>query len=100
MIKEMTGEYDRVIIDSSPIIAVTDPVILSHLVEGVVLVIHAGMTSGDLVANGIRQLRDAHVHILGGVLNNVKIERGSYYYYQYQYYYSDEGVKKKKKQRR
>ena len=100
VIKEMTGEYDRVIIDSSPIIAVTDPVILSHLVDGIVLVIHAGVTSRDLITNGLRQLRDARVHILGGVLNNVKIERGSYYYYQYQYYYSDEGVKKKKKRRR
>ncbi|MBC2696401.1 MAG: polysaccharide biosynthesis tyrosine autokinase [Desulfobacteraceae bacterium] len=95
LINELREKYGRIIIDSSPIAAVTDPVILSRLVDGVVLVIHAGITSRDIIANGVRQLRDVHAHILGSVLNNVDIEKNSYYYY-YQYYGEKDGKKEKR----
>ena len=94
LINELREEYGRIVIDSSPIAAVTDPVILSRLVDGVVLVIHAGFTSRDVIANAVRQLRDIHAHILGSVLNNVDIEKNSYYHYQY---YGEKGGKKKKR---
>ncbi|MBW2737617.1 MAG: polysaccharide biosynthesis tyrosine autokinase [Deltaproteobacteria bacterium] len=89
LINELREEYGRIVIDSPPIAAVTDPVILSRLVDGVVLVIHAGITSRDLIANAVRQLRDIQANILGSVLNNVDIGKDSYYYYQ------DYGEKKK-----
>ncbi|OEU44353.1 MAG: hypothetical protein BBJ60_02950 [Desulfobacterales bacterium S7086C20] len=98
LIDELREEYGRIVIDSSPISAVTDPVILSRLVDGVVLVIHAGITSRDVIANGVRQLRDVQAHILGSVLNNVNIGKDSYYYYQcYDYYYGEKDGKKKKR---
>jgi len=94
-INELKEEYGRIIIDSSPIVAVTDPVILSRLVDGVVLVIHAGITSRNVIANAVRQLRDIQAHILGSVLNNVDIEKDGYYYYQY--YGEKDGKKEKRK---
>jgi len=85
LINELREEYGRIVIDSSPIAAVTDPVILSRLVDGVVLVIHAGFTSRDVIANAV-------------VLNNVNIGKDSYYYYQcYDYYYGEKDGKKKKR---
>jgi len=95
LINELKEEYGRIIIDSSPIVAVTDPVILSMLVDGVVLVIHAGITSRNVIANAVRQLRDIQAHILGSVLNNVDIEKDGYYYYQY--YGEKDGKKEKRK---
>jgi capsular exopolysaccharide synthesis family protein len=98
LIKELSGEYDRVILDSSPIMAVTDPVVLSRFVEGVVLVIRAGETSRDIVTNSLRRLQDVSALVLGAVLNDVKIGKNGYYYHCY--YYGEDGGRKKKKSKK
>jgi capsular exopolysaccharide synthesis family protein len=97
LLSEAIQEYDRVLIDSPPIVAVTDSIVLSSLVEGVVLVIQVGVTSRDVIANSIRQLKDVKAHILGAVLNAVNIGKDSYYYYQYYYYYYGQDGERKKK---
>jgi succinoglycan biosynthesis transport protein ExoP len=99
LIAELLQEYDRVLIDSPPIVAVTDSVVLSRFVEGIVLVIHVGVTTRDIITNCIRQVRDVQGHVLGAVLNNVNIGKDSYYYYQYYYYYYGEGGEKHSKKR-
>ena len=79
----------------------TDSVLMSQVVDGVVLVIHAGETPRPVILNGLEQLKNADSHILGGILNGVKTDRSNYYYYQYYYYYyGDDGSKKKKHSRR
>ena len=100
LISEILQEYDRVLIDSPPIVAVTDSVVLSRFVEGVVLVIQVGVTARDVIANSIRQLQDVQAHILGAVLNAVNIGKDSYYYQYYYYYYGADGDQKKKKRTR
>lgn len=97
LISEILQEYDRVLIDSPPIVAVTDSVVLSRFVEGVVLVIQVGVTARDVITNSIRQLQDVQAHLLGAVLNAVNIGKDSYYYYQYYYYYYGEGGDRRKK---
>ena len=99
LIEEIKERYDRIIIDSSPVGAVTDPVILSRLVEGVILVIKVGKTSRDLLTNTLARLKDVQARILGAVLNDINVGRDGYYYYQYYYhsYYGDNGEKKKGK---
>jgi len=101
LMNEFGEEYDRIVVDSAPVAAVTDPVVLSRMVDGVILVIRAGVTSRDIIANGIRQLKDVHATILGATLNNIDIGKGSYYYHQYyySYYAEDSGGKKKKRKR-
>ncbi|MHB8909248.1 MAG: GumC family protein [Syntrophales bacterium] len=94
------GRYDRIIIDSPPITAVTDSVILSRLADGVLLVIRAGETHREIVKNGIGLLQAANARILGAILNGVMMGRDSYYYYQYYYYYYGEDGDRKKKVRR
>jgi capsular exopolysaccharide synthesis family protein len=99
LILEWTEAYDRVIIDTAPIAAVTDPVLLSRLVDGTVILIHAGVTSRHIISSALRQIRDVQGRVLGAVLNDVDTHSGGYYNYHYyhHYYYGDGGKKKKKK---
>jgi Mrp family chromosome partitioning ATPase len=86
--------------DSPPVVAVTDAVILSHIADGVVLVTELGVTRRGIIADAVRQLRGVHARILGVVLNNFKIEKDRYYY-RYKYYaYGEDGAKGKKKKKR
>jgi capsular exopolysaccharide synthesis family protein len=97
LIHEWAEAYDRVIIDTAPITAVTDPVLLSRLVDGAVILIQSGATSRRIIAAGIRQILDVQGRILGAVLNNVDTHHGGYYYHYYKHYYYGEGDKKKRK---
>ncbi|MCK9528562.1 MAG: polysaccharide biosynthesis tyrosine autokinase [Syntrophales bacterium] len=100
LIQEWGQAYDRVIIDTSPITAVTDPVLLSRLVDGTVIIIKAGSTSRRIIAAGIRQIEDVQGRVLGAVLNDVDSRNGGYYYHYYQHYYYGEGKTKRKKSRK
>lgn len=85
ILKELKGRFERIIIDSPPIIAVTDAPVISTICDGVVLVLKAGMTSKDLAKRSLKNLRDLNARILGAVLNDVDLEKDKYYYY-YPYY--------------
>ncbi len=82
--------FDIVLFDSPPVIAVTDAAILSTKVDGVVLVIRAHQTPKDAVKRAKTLLDNVNAPVLGCLLNSVNIERayGSYYYYYYYHYYS------------
>lgn len=99
LLKGLRKRYDRILIDTPPITAVTDSMILSRNVDGVVMVIRAGATVRDMAKNAVNQLQAVGAHILGAVLNAVDIGKDKYYYYYYyqyyNYYYGDDGEKKK-----
>jgi len=100
LMAELRLRYDRILIDSPPVTAVTDASVLSKLADGVILVIRAGETAREMIRNGVNQLQTVGAHILGAVLNAVDIGRDKYYYYYYYqyyyYYYGDDGEKRKK----
>ncbi len=86
-IQELGERFDRVIVDSPPLVAVTDSAIISRLVDGTVFVVRAFKTSKHLSAHGLRALRDVDARIIGTVLNAVNLNRQEYsYYYHYNYY--------------
>jgi Mrp family chromosome partitioning ATPase len=85
MIDELAERFDRVIIDSPPLVAVTDSAIISTIVDGTVFVVRAFKTSRHQSAQGLRTLRDVDARVVGGVLNAVNLNRQEYAYY-YQYY--------------
>jgi capsular exopolysaccharide synthesis family protein len=91
--KEMLGElslrYDHIIIDSPPLINVTDPVILSTMVDGVILVVHGGKSTRDIVRRARQELATVGAKIFGVVLNNVDLRREGYDNYYYNRYYSN-----------
>jgi polysaccharide biosynthesis transport protein len=85
-IMALSEHFDRVLIDSPPVLAVTDARILATIVDGVVLVIKGGETNKEAVMRARRLLRDVHARILGTMLNNVNFHSaGSYYYSKYYY---------------
>jgi len=94
-ITSLTDRFDRVIIDSPPIVAVTDAAVLSRLCDGVVLVVRAFSTTKDIVRHGSRVLQDVGAKMAGIVLNAVNLNRQEYQYYYYYYhregYYSHTG---------
>jgi len=93
IIQELHQHYDRIIIDSPPIIAVTDSVALSRMADGVILVVKVGLTPREVIESALRQLKDIDAKVLGMVLNDVPVDRDSYYYshyYYYHYHYGEE----------
>jgi polysaccharide biosynthesis transport protein len=87
-----SGPFDWVLIDTPPVLAVTDAVIIAPWVSGVVFVIGSEMTQRRLAQRAIETLQTSRPHILGAVLNRVDIVRNKYYYsryygYKYKNYY-------------
>jgi len=79
-------EYDYVIVDSAPLLASSDSMILSTLVDGVVIVARAGDTSREMVSAAFRHVRRARANIVGLVLNHVRSDAQSTHNYYYSYY--------------
>jgi exopolysaccharide transport family protein len=91
-------KYNHILIDSSPVTAVTDALVLSKSADGVIMVIRTGDMARQIVKNGIGQFNNVGAHIIGAVLNGIDLSSSkySYYYYQYyRYYYGEDGEKKK-----
>jgi succinoglycan biosynthesis transport protein ExoP len=100
LLNDLRKKYAHILIDSPPSTAVTDAVVLSKSVDGVILVIRTGDTPREIIRNGVAQFEAVGAHILGAILNGVDMGRDSYYYYQYYYYYYGEDGERKKKSRR
>lgn len=99
LLEKFKSNFDIVVIDSPPVIAVTDAVILSTKVDGTILVVSSGQTNRDALVRAHTLLSSVESNLLGTLLNGVNVEGmyGSYYYYYYHHYYSKPGKKKKKK---
>ncbi|MGV3625167.1 MAG: GumC family protein [Archangium sp.] len=96
LLSKVSDRYDRVILDTPPVGAVADAVVLSTQVDGVVVVLKSGQTNRDVAKRTVRALKDVKANIYGAVLNDVDLKGGKYgdYYYGYAYRYYGEGEKK------
>ena len=79
----LKDHFDWVIIDSPPVMAVTDAALVAHSATGVVFVVGSEMTSRHAARTAVNQLRQVQAKFVGAVLNRVDLERNSYYYSQY-----------------
>ena len=84
---ELSKNFDHIIIDSPPVLAVTDATILAGLVDGVVLIAESGRTHRAALLRTRAILENTGAHILGVVLNKLDLRREGYYGYGYGYYY-------------
>ena len=73
--------FDHVVIDSPPVLAVADAIIVGEQSDGVLLVVHGGDTARQNVVAAVDKLRAGRVRILGAVLNNMDLHQQSYYQY-------------------
>jgi len=94
LLKQAREQYDRVIIDTPPVLFVADACILAAASDGVVLVVKSAKNTRGLARRTREQLQGVNAHVLGGVLNDVHVTRlgyhySDYYHYGYSRYYKD-----------
>lgn len=89
--------FDMVILDTPPLLAVSDAAVLASQVDGAVIVVRYGKSSRDAVRNAFGSLEQINAKILGTVLNAVPAKRSGSYGYGYGYGYSETPTGKKVK---
>ncbi|MFZ3100858.1 MAG: CpsD/CapB family tyrosine-protein kinase [Desulfitobacteriaceae bacterium] len=97
LLAEASEQFDIVLIDTPPIIAVTDAAILAQEVDGVILVLASGEVNKDYAIKAKELLNKVGAKILGAVLNKVDMNTNEYYYYYH--YNGSEDTKKQHKHR-
>jgi capsular exopolysaccharide synthesis family protein len=91
LVKQKSAEFDVVVFDSAPVMAVTDSLVLSRLLGGTIVVARAGKTTYEMINVGMTKLNDMGAALLGMVVNGVREKQREYYnYYQYHYYGEDD----------
>lgn len=83
----LQDEFDCILVDSPPVMPVTDAVLLSTVVDGVVMVVNSPETAKELAREVRTRLMNVQAKILGVVLNKVDTRKGSYAYYRHYYHY-------------
>jgi capsular exopolysaccharide synthesis family protein len=83
LLKTLREHFDWVIIDSPPVMAVTDAAVIAHLATGVVFVVGCEQTARQLALRATRQLLAAKATFLGAILNRVDLDSNPYYYSHY-----------------
>jgi succinoglycan biosynthesis transport protein ExoP len=91
------GPFDWIVVDTPPVLAVTDAVILAPLVDGVTFVVGAEMTRRRLAERALETIMQCHPRMAAVVLNKVDFARNKYYYsryygHQYKSYYAQAAV--------
>ena len=103
LVGELKSQYDVILFDSPPVIAVTDAAVLGSILDGVVVVIRSGQTDREATIRANTLLQNVHAQIIGALLNDVDVRNayGYYrYYYYYHYYYGKEDGKKRRVKRK
>ena len=94
LVSEMAGKYDLVLIDTPPILAVTDAAMVAKVADTSLFIVKWASTSRETVVQALRQLKGLDCRIAGSVLNQVNLSElasygDGYYNHRYHEYYSD-----------
>jgi capsular exopolysaccharide synthesis family protein len=91
LIDQLEKEWDMILIDSPPIVAVTDSSMISAEIDALVMVVKAGQTDRAAVDRAMDTIRNVKSPLIGSILNGANPEtlsgKYSYYYSYYNYYY-------------
>ncbi len=88
--EHLLRDYDILLFDSPPALAVTDPVILGREMDGVIIVVDSGSTREPALIHVLSEMEKVKARVLGIVLNRYQRRGDSgYYYYYYNRYYRD-----------
>ncbi|MBN1542573.1 polysaccharide biosynthesis tyrosine autokinase, partial [candidate division KSB1 bacterium] len=86
LIRRLEGEFDYVLLDSPPLLSVSDSKVLAAMIQTVILVSRFGHTEKRYIKEAIGYLRKSRADVVGLVFNGIEVTRGSGYY-KYHYYY-------------
>lgn len=89
LLERLSRDFDYVIIDAPPVLAVTDAAVLSTLTDGTIVVVGAGVVNRDALARALTTLERVEATILGLVLNRVPVKGPDAYTYAYESYSPD-----------
>ena len=94
LLKDVASRYDLVIVDSPPVLSVSDARVLSQMVDKTVFLVHWGSTRRHDVMMGVKQLVEAGADMAGLVLSRVNVRKHARYSYSDSgYYYDDKYTK-------
>ncbi len=96
LISKLKEQFDTVVLDSPPIVAVTDAEIISKIADATILVVAANLTEIDLMQKAAELLSSNSGSFVGVLLNRFSYRNGYGSYYKYYYYYSRTETNKKK----
>ncbi len=82
-LSSLKEHFDWIIVDSPPVMAVADAVVMAHEASGVLFVVGSEMTSRHLAKHAVESLDQGRARFVGAVLNRVNLKRNGYYYSQY-----------------
>ncbi len=86
LLAELAQTYDHILIDTPPLLHVTDGLVLSTMADGVILLVNSGKCTRDVLRSCRSQLAKVNAKVLGAVLNNFSFEKEGYGYYDYRQY--------------
>ncbi len=89
LLRMLQARFTHIVVDSPPIASFTDGVLIASMVDGVILVVHAGKSSKQVVRRSRQLLHEIGAKVFGVVLNNVNLNSQDNYYYYQSYYHSD-----------
>ena len=89
LFKELRKEYEYIIVDCPPILAVGDAAIISKLCDGCLFVISQSKTEKNAARESVKILRDNNVNILGVIFAGITARGSNYYNSKYKYYYQN-----------
>ena len=94
LLRDLREKYDKIVIDSSPVLAVRDPLLLAQWVDVSCLIVRAGHSPAKASMQAARLLADAGTPASGVVINSIRQGSSSYYAYAYRTYgtYGSKGV--------
>lgn len=87
LIDHARQHYDQVIFDSPPVLLVSDALVLSSMVDGVILVVRAQVNSRGVVNRARELLERVNAHVFGATLNAAQSRRGGYFREQFRTFY-------------
>jgi capsular exopolysaccharide synthesis family protein len=90
LVDSMKQCFDYILIDTPPILPVSDAVILGPKIDGAILVVWGGKTARDALKQAKKKLDSHQVKCEGVIINNVNLDKHSYYYMKHHYHYYGE----------
>jgi capsular exopolysaccharide synthesis family protein len=87
LLKRLRQDFDHIVLDSPPVLPITDATILSSIVDGVVMIVECERTTRAALSRACRVIEHAGGKIIGTVLNKVDVRRDGYYGYRYYHGY-------------